>query len=355
MVAKLRVGIVGAGEAGTGHASAFAHLPDVEIVALWSRTQQHAQKLAAQLRLPNLRLYNDWQNLVEDKGIDIISLATPESLRCEPFLMALERGHHVLVEDAVSDNLPDAINMAQTAKRASAVTAMCFNWRYTPGTQAIWREVQKGRIGPVRDVRTEYRYRRLTNRYYTAKGWNDTQVSGESAVAGIEFDKARLLTGSEIKRVVSRIVAYSPPKAQNFTLLDGSSIHMIELNDGSLASVRVTATAGEYEWSITVCGQKGTLRGDLESATCQTISGREPAPVKIPKRSQRPKNIELDVYAWYRLFQDFVKAIRRGDVTHATTPCLPSIEDGVRVLQAILAARRSAEEIRWVDLSELLA
>jgi predicted dehydrogenase len=354
MAAKLRVGILGAGEAGTGHANAFARLPDVEIVALWSRTRQRAQKLAAHLRLPRVRLYADWRGLIEDRSIDIVSLATPESMRRETFLMALDCGHHVLVEDSISDNLSDATLMAQAAKRAKTVTAMCFNWRYTPGTQTVWREIQKGKIGPVRDVRTEYRYRRLSNRYYTDKGFKaDAQISGESGVAGIEFDKVRLLSGCEIKRVVSRIVAYSPPKAPNFTLLDGSSIHMLELSNGSLATVRVTATAGEYEWSMTVCGEKGTLRCDLESATRQTVAERESVLIKIPKRSQRPKDFELDVYVWYCLFQDFVTAIRREDVTHATVACLPSIEDGQRVLRAVMAARRSAQEVRWVDLNEL--
>jgi len=355
MATKLRVGILGAGEAGTGHANAFRRLPDVEVVALWSRTRQHAQKLAAQLHLPNLRIYEEWQPLVEDSDIDIISLATPESFRREPFLMALETGHHVLVEDAICDNLPDATAMVQAARGAKTITAGCLNWRYVPGMQAIWREIQNGRIGQVRDVRTEYRYRRLTNRYYTAKGLKaDAQLSGESGVAGIEFDKVRLLTGSEIKRIVSRTAAYSPPKNEEFTLLDGSSIHLLELDNGSLANVRVTATAGEYEWSIVVCGEKGTLRGDLESATRQTVAERGPAPVKIAKGSQRPGDIDLDVYAWYRLFQDFVRAIRRGDVAHASVTPLPSVEDGMMVLRAVMAARRSAQEMRWVELSELV-
>jgi len=354
MAAKLRVGILGAGEAGTGHAIAFSHLPNIEVVGLWSRTQKRAKKLAAQLGLSDVRLYDNWQTLVEDTTIDIISLATPESLRRGPFLMALNEGHHILVEDAISDNLPDAAAMVQAAKQAKTITAACFNWRYAPGTQAIWREIRKGRIGQVRDVRTEYRYRRLTNRYYTAKGWKaDAQVSGESGVAGIEFDKIRFLTGCDIKRVVSRLAPYSPPKAKPFTLLDGASLHLLEMSNGSLATVRVTATAGEYEWSIVVCGEYGTLRGDLESVIRQTVAGREVTPVKIPKGDGPSKDLELPEYVWYRLFQDFVGAIRRGDVAHATVPHLPSVEDGLKVLQAIMAARRSAQEMRWVELNEL--
>jgi predicted dehydrogenase len=304
--------------------------------------------------MANVRLYDDWQTLVEDTDIDIISLATPEVFRREPFLMALDRGHHVLVEDAISNNLSDATAMVQAARRAKTVKAVCFNWRYAPGTHAIWHEIQKGRIGQVRDVRTEYRYRRLTNRYYASKGWKaDAQVSGESGVAGIEFDKIRLLTGCDIKRVVSRTAAYSPPKAKTLTILDGSSMHLVELSNGLLATVRVTATAGEDEWTVVVCGTEGTLRGDLESAIRQTVNQDEPVSVKIPKGSQKPRDLDIDIYAWHRLFQDFVCAIRRGDVSHTTVPLLPAVEDGLNVLQAIMAARRSAQEMRWVELDKL--
>jgi len=352
LAAKLRVGILGAGEAGTGQAQAFAHLPAVEVVALWSRTPQRAKKLAAKLRLSNVRLYDDWQTLVDDADLDIISVATPTALHREPFLMALDRGCHVLVEYPLSEDIQDATVMVQAAQRAKTISAVCLNWRYVPAIQTIWHEIQKGQIGQVRDVRTEYRYRRLTNRYYTARGASN-DFSGEIYVACLEFDKVRLLTGGEFKRIVSHIAPYFPPKNKAFTLWDGSSLHLVELTNGALASVRVTATAGEWEWSVVVCGEKGTLRGDVEAVTRQTLRDGKPVPVKIPKGSQRTGGLELDVYAWYRLFQDFVQAIRRGDVAHATVPYLPSVEDGMRVVQAVMAARRSAQEMRWVELNEL--
>lgn len=90
MAHRLRVGILSAGEAGTGHAHAFARLPNVQVAALWSRTRQRARKLAAELRLSDVRLYDDWQTMVEDKDSDILSVATPTGLHREPFLMALD-------------------------------------------------------------------------------------------------------------------------------------------------------------------------------------------------------------------------------------------------------------------------
>ncbi len=92
MTEKLRVGVLGAGVAGEGHVRAFAQQHNVEITALWSRTHIRAETLANQLKLPNLHVYDHWQDLIEQAEVDIMSLAVPPTLRREPVAMALERG-----------------------------------------------------------------------------------------------------------------------------------------------------------------------------------------------------------------------------------------------------------------------
>ena len=71
MAHKLHVGILGAGEAGSGHARAFSRLPGVEVAALWSRAPQRARRLAAQHGLADARIFEDWRRLSDqpDKGL----------------------------------------------------------------------------------------------------------------------------------------------------------------------------------------------------------------------------------------------------------------------------------------------
>ena len=51
MADTIRVGILGAGAAGAGHATAFSQQPDVAVTALWSQTRARAERLAAKLHL----------------------------------------------------------------------------------------------------------------------------------------------------------------------------------------------------------------------------------------------------------------------------------------------------------------
>ncbi len=77
MTETLRIGILGAGWAGESHAVAYAQLPNVAVTALWSRSCARAAALAAHLQQPGLRVYDHWQELIEQGEVDVISVATP--------------------------------------------------------------------------------------------------------------------------------------------------------------------------------------------------------------------------------------------------------------------------------------
>jgi predicted dehydrogenase len=92
--------------------------------------------------------------LIEQAGVDVISVATPPMLRREPIMMALERGCHILIEKPFSVGLTDAQTMTQAAQAEKTVTATCFNKRYAPAYQVARRAVQEGQIGRIHDVRS---------------------------------------------------------------------------------------------------------------------------------------------------------------------------------------------------------
>ena len=76
----------------------------------------------------------------------------------------------------------------------------------------------------------------------------------------------------------------------------------------------------------------------------------EATSLEIPKSDQVPESVTLIQHAWNRLIADFITAVRRGDVAHASVPHLPTFVDGLRAQEVITAARRSEDERRWVDL-----
>ncbi|HEX6385000.1 MAG TPA: Gfo/Idh/MocA family oxidoreductase, partial [Anaerolineae bacterium] len=107
------------------------------MAALWSRTRTTAERLAQQLNQSRLQVYDNWQELIEQASVDVISITTPPMLRREPVLAALEKGCHVLIEKPFSVGLTDAQAMIQAVNSANTVTATCFNWRYAPAYAGV--------------------------------------------------------------------------------------------------------------------------------------------------------------------------------------------------------------------------
>ena len=369
MTELLRVGIIGTGRAGQNHAAAFSRLPQVTVTGLWNRTRSRADELAAALDLPNLQVYDDWRDLIERGEVDVVSIATAPSVRVEPFAAALAKRLHVLVEKPLSLHLPEAQEMAALARQAQTVTAIYFNWRYSPACQTALRAIREGQIGRLLDTRSEWRMRSSP----LMRPWSE--VGGSLREVGShEFDRVRFLTGWHFKRVVCSL-GPSPEgdagvPAENSVPSDSSVFVTAEMSNQRLGAFRLTNTPGEPERRVTVCGEEGTLTLSSEWVTLRegenqeetaTLSNEvsvsrqrgddaEPVELEIAESDRQPPNLVSGQHTWNRLIADFVAAVRRGDVRHESVPHLPHIADGLAAQEVISACERSHVERRWVDL-----
>ncbi len=370
----LRVGIIGTGRAGWCHAMAFSRLPDVAVTALWNRTYSRAERLAAVLAQPDLEVFLDWKELIHRADVDIISITTDPMARKGPFAEALAQNRHVLVEKPLALGLSEAKEMASLARQSRTVTAVSFNWRYSPACQTSWRAIQEGQIGRLLDIRTVWRMR-YNPPFSSGRSWSE--MSGALREAGShEFDRVRFLTGWNFKSVVCSLRSarerQTDVSVDNPTPSDTSALIMAEMSDRGLGVIQLTITAGSPERQITIGGEHGTLALSSDWVTLQqkeegnrtlTLSNEvqvlrqranDVAPVKleIERSDRQPPAIQSGQHTWNRLIADFVTAVRRGDITHQSVPYLAHISDGLAAQQVIGACELSHTERRWVSLEQ---
>jgi predicted dehydrogenase len=351
MAELIRVGILGAGGAASAHATGFSQLDAVQVTALWNRTRARAEGLASRLGLEGIQVYDRWQDLVQQAQVDVISVATPELFRREPIAMALERGRHLLVEKPLSIELEDAQEIARMAQNITTVTATCYNRRYSPGTQLAWREVQAGRIGPLRDISTEWRIGLSPRQLLEWMPWTaDVSTGILGALGSHEFDRARFVTGCEFARLVGRAVPVVLSHDPEYAHPCGAYMLVAELTDGVMVQLRATMTTGQPVRSLLLHGDKGTLEVTRQTVHRRCQGDDQAQQLEIPTSDQVPEGVPPLQHAWNRLIGDFVTAVRRGDVAHAAVPHLPTLIDGLRAQEVIAAAQRSEQERRWVDL-----
>ena len=374
MQKTLRVGIIGTGRAGWSHAMAFSRLPNVAVTALWNRTYSRAEKLATVLARPEIKIFEDWRDLIRRGQVDIISITTDPTVRQAPFAEALARNRHVLVEKPLALDLAEAEEMASLARQACTVTAVSFNWRYSPGCQTCWRAIQEGQIGRLLDIRTVWRMR-YNPPIDAGRSWSD--MSGALREAGShEFDRVRFLTGWNFKGVVCSLKSSPVPRA-NVSAdkpmpSDTSASVMMEMSDRGFGVIQLAITPGCPDRHITIGGEDGTLtlssdwvtlRHEEEGNKIRTLSNEvqvlrqradESAPVKleIEQSDQQTPTVQSGQHTWNRLIADFVTAVRHGDIKHESVPHLAHISDGLAAQQVISACELSHAEQRWVSLEQ---
>lgn len=149
---EIRIGLIGSGFMGQAHADAYRRaallypaLPRPVLSLLADRDEPTAQAAAA--RFGFARSTGDWRRLVEDDGIDVVDITSPNNLHRDMALAALEAGKHVYCEKPLAVTVAEAEEMANAAARSGARTMVAFNNVKTPAAMLARKLIDEGAIG----------------------------------------------------------------------------------------------------------------------------------------------------------------------------------------------------------------
>jgi predicted dehydrogenase len=127
-----------------------------ELVAIASRTDETAQKVAAALEIP--RAHGSYEALLADPDVDAVYIPLPNHLHMPWTIKALEAGKHVLCEKPIALTVPDAERMFAAAEASGRLLMEAFMYRLHPSWQALLDVVQSGRLGRVTAVDSWFSY-----------------------------------------------------------------------------------------------------------------------------------------------------------------------------------------------------
>lgn len=187
----VRIALLGYGWAGAMHARA-ARSAGIEIVGVAGHNLERAQAFAATHDVP--RATADWQELVADRIVDLVVVATPNALHHGQVLHALACGKHVLVEKPMALSAAMARELIVAARAAGCVLAVGHMWRYRDEVIGLRDQIAQGEFGKI--VRT---HGFGVHAHWGPEGWFiEPKLAGGGALIdmGIHaIDTARFLLG----------------------------------------------------------------------------------------------------------------------------------------------------------------
>lgn len=231
---KLNIAIAGAGGFAKG-----MHLPNINklsklyhLRAIMSRTGHNALATAKQFGADYAT--TNYQELINDKDIDIILISTRHNLHANMVLKALNAGKNVLVEKplAINKNELDSIVDFYKDKENAPLLLTGFNRRHSKYLQEINKYTKQRKNPLIVNYKMNAGYIPLDHWVHTNEGAG--RNIGEACHI---YDVFNFLTGVKVKSVVAKSIV---PSTEYYSSKD-NFIATITYEDGSICNLIYTA------------------------------------------------------------------------------------------------------------------
>lgn len=306
MAAPLRVGVLGCGAiAQAVHLPLLRRASSAILVAV---ADPSAAARAAAVRLaPGVEVFEDTPSLLRSGLADAVVVCAPSALHGPIALDVLQAGKHLYLEKPLAIDREGAERAVAAAGASSVVSAIGFNRRFHPAFLRLRDALTERGAGELRELRTRF----CEPVAGSLPDWKRRRETGGGALldlASHHVDLVRFVAGEEVE-------------LESASLLSIASEHdearlVLRLASGTPAVVEVSFHG---------------VRADVIEAHCVARTLRADRHAGLRSRL-RP--------GWDPSYGASLRAFI--DRTHGSSISLPTLDDGLRSLEVMLAAERAA-------------
>jgi predicted dehydrogenase len=145
--------IAGIGSGGKGYSdlTGFAANPKAKIALLCDVDDRMAVK--AREKFPEAKYYRDFREMLDkEKGIDAVSISTPDHTHAVATMAAINRGKHVYVQKPLTHTIYEARMLSEAARKNKVVTQMGNQFSSHEDVRKMKEMVDAGLIGKVKSA-----------------------------------------------------------------------------------------------------------------------------------------------------------------------------------------------------------
>ena len=351
----VRVGVIGFGLAGQAfHAPVVRGVPGMELACILER---HGSK--AKERYPEVRVARTLDEMLSDKTIGLIIVATPNDSHYAYAKACLEDGRDVVVDKPFTPTMTEAEELVALASKRGCLLTVYQDRRWDGAFLTVKKLVSSGALGDVVEYEARFDRFRLESK---PGAWRER---ADYAAAGVLWDLGpHLLDGA--------LVLFGEPESiwasafcqrQSSQIDDSFDVHMEYPKLRATLRARIIAFAPSHHLLLHGTGgsfikygmdpQEEILRGPNcpDGLDWGADWGLEPEErwgtlSRVNGESRKVKTERGDYRGFYANVRDAIEKRTPLDVTP---------DQALRTMRALLLAHKSSREgrrVRWTEVPE---
>lgn len=276
---EVKIGLVGAGFIGTFISGGFYNIRKAygtEIVPVFEAVAEPVEELAkkAQETFGYKKIYSDWHDLINDKDVDLVIIATPNNTHRDIAVAAAKAGKHMFCEKPLSISVEDSKAIADAVKEAGVITLTDFIYTKCPVQEYAKEMIDSGKLGQIVSFRAEFDCRYCADPE-TPMTWRQyASLAGTGALGDLTSHLIALsdmLVGGSLGRIKEVCAVWDTPYDERLETKTGKKVK-VDTDDqiyillkyengriGQMSSSRIVHGKG-CSMGYEVEGSKGTIK-----------------------------------------------------------------------------------------------
>lgn len=338
---KIRVAIVGCGRISGNHfRSIEQHNHDLELAAVCDIDPTVLHDHTTRYGVAG---YSDLDKMLSNERIDLVALCTPSGIHPSQAILTAKYGVHVMTEKPMATRWKDGVQMVRACDDAGVRLFVVKQNRRNTTLQLLKRATMEKRFGRIHMVNINVFWTRPQSYYDQGNGWRGTW----------EFDGGAFMNQASHYVDLLEWLIGPVEKVQAMTSttreieVEDTGVLNVKWRSGALGSMSVTMLAHpkNFEGSITILGERGTVRiggvavNDIQHWEFDETTDYD-AEVKAASYAT------TSVYGFgHPLYYRNVIDVLRGHAEPETDG-----REGLKSLELLIAAYMSARDGRTVSL-----
>ena len=145
----ISVAIISLGNISGFHIEGYLQFSDrCKITGLVDIDTQKAEQKRTEYNL-DAKVFSSHKDILNDPGIDLVSIASPPFLHAEIAIDCLNAGKHVLVEKPMANSLEECDAMIAAAKKNGRILSVVAQNRFRDSMSKLKKILDSGKIGKI--------------------------------------------------------------------------------------------------------------------------------------------------------------------------------------------------------------